>query len=109
MAKRVHVGVPGVRINETDHRVLASIAQLVRRGNGVACKPYPVSHRELRVLTQASEGSVLRSCKALERCGLVVVEPQFLETGAQAASFFALTALGLEVLRLADEKTNEDA
>ena len=102
MAKRIDLGVPGVRLNETGHRALRLIAERAREQNRLACVPVRIGRREFGPALGLSETSVIRACHLLEQAGLIVTEGNRLESGAQVANSYALTALGIEVLRLAD-------
>lgn len=102
MAKRVAVNIPGVRVNETDCKVLRVIAGLAEQREGFRCAPVSVSRRELHELVQKSEQTMIRSCRTLCREGLLVMTGNTMDNGAQVANSYEITALGLEVIRMAD-------
>lgn len=103
MAKRIQLYVPGVRLNETGFKALAFIAERARAASGLACRPVPISRRELCDCMGVSSASCFRTCKALEASGLIESSESALENGARVANTYNLTALGIEILRLAEE------
>ena len=103
MAKRIHIDVPGVRINESDRRVLSCVASCAREASQLACVAAPIPYRRFMDDMGLCEMSVIRICKRLRDSGLMVVELNEDERGGRLANSYALTALGIEVLRLADE------
>lgn len=103
MAKRVNLGIPGVRLNGTGHRVLATIASRARAATGLACEPVQVSMRELSREARVTASTAIRTAHSLEANGLITSEERSREDGGQLANAFALTALGIECLRIADE------
>lgn len=102
MAKRVRVNIPGVRVNETDCQVLRVIADHAVAQSGFRCAPVSVSRRELHEGVGKSEQTIIRSCKALSDEGLLIITSNIMDNGAQVANTYEITALGLEVIRLAD-------
>lgn len=103
MAKKIRLDIPGVRVNETGHRVLSYIADCARKANrGLACEPVAISRRNFCRELGISETGAIRTCHALEACGLMVCTSRTMEDGGQIANRYHLTALGLEVLRLCD-------
>lgn len=107
MAKRIKLDIPGVRLNETEHRTLALVAERARATSGLACEPTPIPLRDFVARLEMSQASAMRSCHSLHEDGLMVISPNRLETGAQVANSYSLTALGIEVLRLADAAVAE--
>lgn len=103
MAKRIHIDVPGIRLNESDHRALACVASCAREATHLACRPVPIPYQRFMEDTGLCETSAMRICRRLREAGLMVVEFNKDQNGARLANSYALTALGIEVLRLADE------
>lgn len=103
MAKRIQIDVPGVRLNETGYKTLAHIASAARAATRLACNPVPISRKSLTTALGVSQSCGFRTCAALEENGLIRVESHANGDGGQGANAYCLTALGLEVLRLADE------
>lgn len=103
MAKRILLDIHGVRLNETSYKLLGCIAGAARGKHGLACVPVALSRRSLAAQIDCSTSNVIRSCRALEEQGLIVVTVNNLQNGAQTKNNYALTALGIEALRLADE------
>lgn len=103
MSKRVRIGVPGIKINEACLAVLGVIAQSAREANLVACKPVALGHRALEQRAGISRASVVRSIRMLEENDLIIAYENNSENGAQLENSYALTAMGLEVLRLGKE------
>ena len=108
MAKRVNLGIPGVRLNETGHRVLAAIASRARAATGLACEPVQVRVRELSREARVSWSTCVRTAHSLEGYGLITSEERIGEDGGTLPNAYALTALGLECLRIADELAAAD-
>ena len=103
MARRIALDIPGVRLNETSHAALALIARKARERSGLACKPVPISRRQFGEELGMSGSNSIRTCRMLEDGGLIVAHDCTHEDGSQSANSYCLTALGIEVLRLADE------
>lgn len=103
MAKRILIDVPGVRLNETGHKTLAYIASAARAASGLACEPVPISRKDFVGALGVSQSCSIRTCAALEGSGLIRMELRSGNDGGQEANAYRLTALGIEVLRLADE------
>lgn len=101
MAKRVQVGVPGVRLNETSYAVLCAIARYSEAQHVVRCAPVEMSYKLIAAHAGVSSQAALRSCAALRDNGLLLVEHTAAASGGQGANIYQITALGLEVLRLA--------
>lgn len=102
MAKRIQVGVPGVRLNETMHAVLRLIACRAREASGLACEPVQVPLRDFAQEAGVTQSSTIRAAHALGKAKLIVITPVWYDDGSQCANAYSLTALGIEVLRLAD-------
>ena len=96
MSKRVRVNIPGVRVNETGCRVLRIIAE--RSGCEVQ-----LAHREIAQAAAVSVPTVIRTLAALRDCELVIVRDNVQPNGARLPNGYELTALGLEVIRMAEE------
>ena len=95
MTKAVHGQLPaGVHINETDLAVLDQIGSR-SGGSGSAVE---LSLRELSALTARKVETVRRSCRQLERQGLIDVESRYLPNGGQLENAYAITAKGCQVL-----------
>lgn len=107
MAKRIDLQVPGVRLNETGYRFLGFIAERARVATGLACEPVQIGRKEFRSLLDMTDTSIIRACHALESNGLIEIKPCRDENGAQVMNSYALTALGIEVLRIADKAVAE--
>lgn len=103
MAKRIHIDVPGVRINESDRRVLSCVASCAREATHLACEAVPIPYRRFMDDIALCETSVIRICRRLRENGLMTVELNEDANGGRLANSYALTALGIEVLRLADD------
>lgn len=103
MAKRIHIDVPGVRLNETGYRMLAFIAASARAESRIACSPVAISRRCFMDGLGISQSCCVRTGAALKRYGLIESGLSIGVNGAQGANTYRLTALGIEVLRLADE------
>ena len=95
MTKAVHGRLPqGVHINETD---LAVLDQIGARSGG-AGSAVAFSLRELSDLTARKVETVRRSCRQLERQGLIDIESRYLSNGGQLENAYAITAKGCQVL-----------
>lgn len=100
MAKRVKLGIEGLRVNETECRLLCTIIERSRRERGVGCEYVAMSRRDMATALGCSPLTTVRSCQALEEAGLMEAHPEHMDNGAQVASSYRATALGLEVARL---------
>lgn len=107
MAKRIQLGVPGVRLNETMHIALRLIALRAREASGLACEPVQVPVRDFARETGLTQSTAIRATHALQESKLVEISPVWFDDGSQRANAYSLTALGIEVLRLADEAVAE--
>lgn len=106
MAKRVNLGIQGLRINETECEILAYIVNRAREQRGLGCDPVELSRRSLSVAVGRSAQTTLRSCAALEEKGLVSSDIRHAENGAQVANAYCATALGMEIARLYEETSS---
>lgn len=100
MAKRVRLGIEGLRVNETECRLLCAIIERSRREHVIGCGYVAMSRRDMAAALGCSPLTTVRSCKALEDAGLMEVHFEHMDSGAQVASTYRATALGLEVARL---------
>lgn len=107
MAKRVNLGIQGLRVNETECEILAYIVHRAREQRGLGCDPVGLSRRSLSLAVGRSAQTTLRSCAALEEKGLVSADVRHAENGAQVANAYCVTALGMEVARLYEESYGE--
>ena len=89
MSKRVRVNIPGVRVNETGCRVLRIIAERSGCEHGRRCAEVQLAHRDIAQAAAVSVPTVIRDN----------VQPN----GARLPNGYELTALGLEVIRMAEE------
>lgn len=103
MSKRVRVNIPGVRVNETGCRVLRVIAERSSREHGRRCAEVQLSHRDIARSVAVSVPTVIRTLAALRDCELVIAHDNIQPNGAQLPNSYELTALGLEVIRMAEE------
>lgn len=104
MAKRVHTGIDGLRINETEVQVLAYIVKLSRNVNKLGCEFVAVGRRQVAEDLDCSISTVVRSCRALERDGLLESRLRTHDNGAQMPNEHRATAFGLEVLTIAEHE-----
>ena len=103
MSKRVRVIIPGVRVNETGCRVLRVIAERSCYEHGRRCAEVQLAHREIAQAAAVSVPTVIRTLAALRDCELVIVRDNVQPNGARLSNSYELTALGLEVIRMAEE------
>lgn len=103
MSKRVRVNIPGVRVNETGCRVLRVIAERSCCEHGRRCAEVQLAHRDIAQAAAVSVPTVIRTLAALRDCELVIVRDNVQPNGARLSNSYELTALGLEVIRMAEE------
>ena len=103
MSKQVRVNIPGVRVNETGCRVLRAIAVRSTDEHGRRCAEVQLSHRDIAEAVSISIPTVIRTIAALRDCDLVIVRDNIQPNGARMCNSYELTALGLEVIRMAEE------
>lgn len=103
MSKRVRVNIPGVRVNETGCRVLRVIAERSCYEHGRRCAEVQLAHRDIAQAAAVSVPTVIRTLAALRDCELVIVRDNVQPNGARLSNSYELTALGLEVIRMAEE------
>ncbi len=103
MSKRVRVNIPGVRVNETGCRVLRVIAERSNIEHGRRCVEVRLAHRDIAKAAAVSVPTVIRTLAALRDCKLVIVRDNVRPNGARLPNSYELTALGLEVIRIAEE------
>lgn len=103
MSKRIKLNIPGIRLNESGYLILEFVAARARALWGLACRPVMLSNAEIGEYAGITKGSIMRAVHELERSGMVVSYKNTCESGARLPNSYALTALGIEVLRLAQE------
>ena len=103
MTRRVDIGVPEVRVNETDCRVLRAVATRALAKTGLRFSPVVASLAELTVSVGVGAQSVGAACSGLAERGIMVVTPRVNASGGRHANSYELSAVGLEGLRLAEE------
>lgn len=103
MSKRVRVNIPGVRVNETGCCVLRFIAERSCTEHGRRCAEVQLSHRDIAEAVAISIPTVIRSLASLRDYNLVNIRGNVLPNGARLSNSYELTALGLEVIRMAEE------
>ena len=103
MSKRVRVNIPGVRVNETGCRVLRLIAERFCDEHGRRCAEVQLPHRDIAEAIAISIPTVIRTLASLRDYGLVIVRDNIQPNGARMCNSYELTALGLEVIRMAEE------
>lgn len=103
MSKRVRFNIPGVRVNETGCRVLRIIAERSGCEHGRRCAEVQLAHRDIAQAAAVSVPTVIRTLAALRDCELVIVRDNVQPNGARLPNGYELTALGLEVIRMAEE------
>ena len=103
MTRRVDVRIPGMRVNETECRVLSAIASVASDRCGYRCAEIGMSYREIRNASAVCGHTVMRTCASLRLKGLLEVNAHKLANGGTAANTYRVTALGLEVIRMAEE------
>lgn len=103
MAKLVHLGIEGLRINETECAILALIVNRARAIRGLGCDYVELSRRDIAWCAGCSGQTTLRACQSLVEKSLVEMDGRFLESGGQIANAYRATALGIEVARLYGE------
>lgn len=101
--ERVRVNIPGVRVNETGCRVLRIIAERSGCEHGRRCAEVQLAHRDIAQAAAVSVPTVIRTLAALRDCELVIVRDNVQPNGARLPNGYELTALGLEVIRMAEE------
>lgn len=107
MAKQVHTGIDGLRINETEVQVLAYLVKLscnVTIQDSQDREFVAVGRRQVAEELDCSISTVVRSCRALERDGLLESRLRTHDNGAQMPNVYRATEFGLEVLRILEEK-----
>lgn len=107
MAKKVKLGVEGLKVNETECRLLAYLVQRSRELHRIGCEHVALSRKEISRAIGCSPLTVIRTCQKLEGDGLIEIRFEHLENGAQMANSYRVTALGLEVSRLYRERVAE--
>lgn len=103
MGKPIRVNIPGVRVNEMGCRVLRAIAERSSDANGPRCAEVRLSHRDIADAVSIGITTVIRALASLCDCDLVIVCDNIQPNGARLRNSYELTALGLEVLRMAEE------
>lgn len=103
MAKKVKLGIEGVKVNETECRLLVYLTGKSREQSRIGCSYVALSRREIAKAIDCSTLTVLRSCQKMERDGLLEMRPEHLDNGAQMANSYRVTAMGMEVGRLYEE------
>ena len=104
MAKHVHVCIPEVCVNETDCEVLRMIAGYAEQVSGYRCAPVAISRKQFCSSLDKTERTIIRSCNKLCEEGLLITRGHTLDNGARLANTYEVTALGLEVVRLTDDR-----
>lgn len=107
MAKKVKLGVEGLKVNETECRLLTYLVQRSRALHLIGCEHVALSRKEIARVIGCSPLTVIRTCQKLEGDGLIEIRFEHLENGAQMANSYRATALGLEVSRLYRERIAE--
>ncbi len=100
MAKRVRLGIEGLKVNETECRLLELVVERSRGQHRIGCEFVDLSRKEMREHLGCSTPTTVRSCLYLVDSGLLEVRTEHLDNGAQVANSYRATALGLEVVRL---------
>ena len=100
MARQVKLGLAGLRLNETECRLLEMIVERSRAQHRVGCEYVALSRSEMAAHLRCSVLTTLRSCQSLEDAGLIDARAGCLDTGARVANSYCATALGIEVARL---------
>lgn len=103
MSKRVRVNIPGVRVNETGCHVLRAIAERSSAEHGRRCAEVQLSHRDMADAVSISIPTVIRTIASLRDYELVIVRDNIQPNGVRTCNSYELTALGLEVIRMAEE------
>lgn len=107
MAKRVNLGIQGLRINETECEILLYILRCAREQRGLGCDPIGLSRRSLSAAVGRSAQTTLRACSALAEKDLIRVDTQHTTDAGQVANAYSVTALGIEITRLYEEALGE--
>lgn len=102
MAKRVHICIPKVCVNETDCEVLRMIAGQAEQASGYRCAPVAISRKQFCRTLDKTERTLIRSCNKLCEEGLLITMSHALDNGTRLANTYEVTALGLEVVRLTE-------
>lgn len=100
MAKRMKLGLEGLRVNETEYLVLEHIIGCSRREHVVGCEFVSISRKQLAEAIGRTSLTTWRACRHLESEGLVEMRDEHLGSGAQMANSYRATAIGIEVARL---------
>lgn len=100
MAKRVKLGIEGLRINETECRILDFVIERSRQDHTVGCAFVSISRKQLAQAVGTSTLTTWRTCQHLVAQGLLEMRDEHLGSGAQVANSYRATAIGLEVARL---------
>lgn len=100
MAKRVQLGIEGLKVNETECKLLTCLVQTSRAQHRIGCGYVALSRKEIARAIGCSPLTVIRTCQKLESDGLIEIRSEHLDNGAQMANSYRVTALGLEVSRL---------
>lgn len=103
MTRRVDIGVPEIRANETDCRVLRAVATRALAETGLRFSPVVASLAELAMSVGVGAQSDMAACSGLAERGIMVVTLRVNASGGRLANSYELTAVGLEVLRLAEK------
>lgn len=104
MTKRVELWSPEIRLNETNCRLLCIVAYRAENESGLRLSPVIAGIGELANAMNAGASTVRASIHRLCSAGLMTVEERFAESGAQLASSYELTAVGLETVRIIEER-----
>lgn len=107
MAKKVKLGLEGLKVNETECKLLACLVQTSRAQHRIGCEYVALSRKEIAQLIGCSSLTVIRTCQKLEGDRLIEIRSEHLDNGAQMANSYRVTALGLEVSRLYREHVAE--
>lgn len=100
MAKRVNLGIEGLRINETECQILDFVVERSRQDHTVGCAFVSISRKQLAQAVGRTALTTWRTCQHLVTQGLLEMRDEHLGSGAQVANSYRATAIGLEVVRL---------
>lgn len=83
--------------------MLRIIAERSGCEHGRRCAEVQLAHRDIAQAAAVSVPTVIRTLAALRDCELVIVRDNVQPNGARLPNGYELTALGLEVIRMAEE------
>lgn len=104
MTKRVELWSPEIRLNETNCRLLCVVAHRAENEGGLRLSPVIAGIGDLANAMGVGVSTVRASIHRLCSAGFMTVEERSDENGGRLASSYELTAIGLEAVRIVEER-----